>query len=333
MEQKRLHNPAETAGCGQHKTPRAVQKNGSKLLVEGSWLFNQFEERLVERNMDLLRLRPTAKIRIVANMADETWLNLNEKSKLANRMMKDRIPILEEMYAQFYGCSAVLGWDEKIKKDIADTLMPFLDIGERTCYTYYGHNYRSMLYAEILLDYRGVAGVEKASIMLGTLLHDAGKAGVPGEILRKEGKPNLEEANRLKKHTRYGRDIVKNTARLCAPPRSIIRSQMDTIADVAFSHQEKFCGEGYPRGKVGDEISMGARIAAFCDAIDAMTSKRLYQTGTPKTFELARTIAFAEMNRHFNKNIVTDFFRAVDEVTGLKDRIYSIIRSCGGNPE
>jgi len=190
-----------------------------------------------------------------------------------------------------------------------------------------------MLYAEMLLDYRGATGAEKAAILLGTLLHDTGKAGVPGEILRKEGRPNLAEANRLKKHTRYGRDILNNAARLYTSPRSSVRSQMGTIADIAFGHQEKFCGEGYPRGKVGAEISIGARIAAFCDAMDAMTSKRLYQKRQPKTFAEARTTAFDEMNRHFNENIVVDFFRAVDEVVGLKERIYRIIRSCGGKPE
>jgi HD-GYP domain-containing protein (c-di-GMP phosphodiesterase class II) len=333
MERKQLHKRDGAADGSRGKPPGAVLKSGSRLLVEGGWLFNQFEESLVRSNMELLGLGATAKKRIMANMADDTWFDLRQKNGLAHKMMKNRIPVLEEMYLQFCGLAGVLGWDSRITNDLAETIMPFMDIGERTCYTYYGHNYRSMLYAEMLLDYRGVGAAETAEVKLGTLLHDAGKAGVPGEILRKEGKPNPVEAKRIEKHTVYGRDILINAARLHAPPRSAIRAQMGVIADIAFSHQEKFCGKGYPRRKVGADISIGARIAAFCDAVDAMTSKRLYQAGMPKTFEKAKAVALAEMNVHFNENIVTDFFKAVDKVHGLKDRIYAIIRGCGGNPE
>ncbi len=332
MMRKHLHKHDRAAG-GSHERPAAsALKSCSRLLVDTSWLFNQFEAGLVKNSMELLGLGATAKKRIMGNMTDDTWLKY-ENNGLAHKMMRNRIPILEEMYLQFCGLAGVLGWDSRITNDVAETIMPFIDIGERTCYTYYGHNYRSMQYAEMLLGYRGVASAEKATILLGTLLHDVGKAGVPGEILRKEGRPNLVEAKRIEKHTVYGRDILTGAARLHAQPRSAIRAQMGRIADIAFSHQEKFCGKGYPRQKAGADISIGARIAAFCDAIDAMTSKRLYQLGRPKTFAQAKQIALAEMNRHFNENIVTDFFRAVDSVRGLKEKIYAIIRGCGGNPE
>jgi len=128
MESKRLHDPAEAAGPSRRRSPGPALKNGSRLLVEGSWLFNQFEDSLIKSNMELLRLRPTAKKRVMANMADETWLDLRGRDGLAQRMMKNRILVLEEMYAQFYGWAGVLGWDERITKDIADTVMPFLDI-------------------------------------------------------------------------------------------------------------------------------------------------------------------------------------------------------------
>ncbi|MDD5340208.1 MAG: HD domain-containing protein [Candidatus ainarchaeum sp.] len=330
--QKRLHKH-DGADCrGREKSAAIALKSGSRLLVETSWLFNQFEASLVKNSMELLGLGATAKKRIMGNMTDDTWLKY-ENNGLAHKMMKNRIPVLEEMYLQFCGLAGVLGWDRTITNSMADTIMPFMDIGERTCYTYYGHNYRSMQYAEMLLDYRGVGAAEKAEIMLGTLLHDTGKAGVPGGILRKEGRPNLVEGKYIEKHTVYGRDILTGAARLHAPPRSLIRAQMGRIADIALSHQEKFCGKGYPRQKAGADICIGARIAAFCDALDAMTSKRLYQKGMPKTFAQARGIALIEMNVHFNENIVTDFFKAVDKVHGLKDRIYAIISGCGGNPE
>ena len=42
-------------------------------------------------------------------------------------------------------------------------------------------------------------------------------------------------------------------------------------------HHERFDGKGYPFGKSGNEIPLGARIIAICDSIDAMTSNRCYR--------------------------------------------------------
>ena len=43
------------------------------------------------------------------------------------------------------------------------------------------------------------------------------------------------------------------------------------------SSHERFDGNGYPDGLVGDEIPLAARIIAVCDAYDAMTSDRPYR--------------------------------------------------------
>jgi HD-GYP domain-containing protein (c-di-GMP phosphodiesterase class II) len=44
---------------------------------------------------------------------------------------------------------------------------------------------------------------------------------------------------------------------------------------VRHSH-ERWDGRGYPDGLAGDEIPLGSRIIAVCDAFDAMTSPRSY---------------------------------------------------------
>ena len=42
-------------------------------------------------------------------------------------------------------------------------------------------------------------------------------------------------------------------------------------------HHERFDGKGYPIGKSGVDIPIGARIIAICDSIDAITSNRCYR--------------------------------------------------------
>ena len=43
------------------------------------------------------------------------------------------------------------------------------------------------------------------------------------------------------------------------------------------SSHERFDGSGYPDGLRGEEIPIGARVLAVCDAYDAMVTDRVYQ--------------------------------------------------------
>jgi putative two-component system response regulator len=47
--------------------------------------------------------------------------------------------------------------------------------------------------------------------------------------------------------------------------------------DIAHYHHEKVDGSGYPKGLVGDEIPLAARIVAVVDVFDALVSKRSYK--------------------------------------------------------
>ena len=59
---------------------------------------------------------------------------------------------------------------------------------------------------------------------------------------------------------------------------------------VRASH-ERFDGTGYPDGKAGDEIPLGARIIAVCDAYDAMIGPRPYRLG------MSEEVALTELRR------------------------------------
>ncbi|MGH9886000.1 MAG: HD-GYP domain-containing protein, partial [bacterium] len=46
-------------------------------------------------------------------------------------------------------------------------------------------------------------------------------------------------------------------------------------------HHERFDGHGYPDGLKADDIPLGARLLALCDAYDALTSDRSYRARMP----------------------------------------------------
>jgi diguanylate cyclase (GGDEF)-like protein/putative nucleotidyltransferase with HDIG domain len=99
----------------------------------------------------------------------------------------------------------------------------------------------------------------------GALLHDIGKIAVPDAILIKPGPLTDEEWKIMKTHPEVGYNILKTSPYLA------------DVAELIYSHQERFDGTGYPRRLKGEAIPLGARIFAVVDAYDAMRSDRAYR--------------------------------------------------------
>ena len=53
------------------------------------------------------------------------------------------------------------------------------------------------------------------------------------------------------------------------------------VGRVVRSCHERYDGNGYPDGTVGEEIPLIARIVACCDAFNAMTTDRSYRKAMP----------------------------------------------------
>jgi len=104
-------------------------------------------------------------------------------------------------------------------------------------------------------------------------LHDIGKVGVADSILLKPGKLTDEEFTEMKQHTTYGRDA------LSAAEGSINSADNFLVfaKEIAYSHQEKWNGSGYPEGLAGCDIPLSARLMAVADVYDALISKRVYK--------------------------------------------------------
>jgi hypothetical protein len=51
--------------------------------------------------------------------------------------------------------------------------------------------------------------------------------------------------------------------------------------EIAYCHQEKWDGTGYPEGLGGDDIPISARLMAVADVYDALVSRRVYKDGMP----------------------------------------------------
>jgi len=103
------------------------------------------------------------------------------------------------------------------------------------------------------------------SLKYASLLHDAGKADIPSEILTKTTKLTSQEYDIIKKHPIKGAQILR--------PLQVLRPAIPII----MYHHEKYDGSGYPSQLRGRRIPLGARIMSVADAFEAMVYGRPYR--------------------------------------------------------
>ena len=104
-------------------------------------------------------------------------------------------------------------------------------------------------------------------------LHDIGKVGIADSILLKPGKLTAEEFEVMKTHTTLGMEAIACAEARLGKDVPFLRC----AKEIAYSHQEKWDGSGYPLGLAGDAIPLSARIMAIADVYDALISKRVYK--------------------------------------------------------
>lgn len=171
------------------------------------------------------------------------------------------------------------------------------------------HNYRVSIYATRIGEKVNLPAQTMRTLIKGSFLHDVGKIGIPDHILHKPGKLDDDEFKVMKTHVDHGRQIIKRSKWL--------RDALEVVS----CHHEKVEGKGYPRGIVGEDIPVTARIFAIADVFDALTSKRPYKE--PWSFEQAMEIMDEGKGTHFDATLLETFSRIAkplyDQFGGKED--------------
>jgi ribonuclease P protein subunit RPR2 len=172
-----------------------------------------------------------------------------------------------------------------------------------------GHTERVAAVAEGLARRLGFRDDELEAIEIGALLHDIGKIGVPGQVLRKEGPLTDDEWELVRTHPLISDYIL---------------SELDLhpfVRQCARSSHERIDGTGYPDGLSGEEIPLPARIVFVADALDALTSTRPYR---PARSMLA---ALAEIREHAGTQFCPRVVAALEEMWRKEPGVFTPAQS------
>ena len=145
-------------------------------------------------------------------------------------------------------------------------------------------------------------------------LHDIGKVGIPDRILMKPGRFTPEEFEIMKSHTTLGRNAIQHAENQLGMEVEFLK----LAKEIAYYHQEKWDGSGYPDGIGGDDIPISARLMAVADVYDALISRRVYKEGMPH--EKAVSIIIEGKGSHFDPDIVDAFVELAEEFRTVATR-------------
>jgi len=138
------------------------------------------------------------------------------------------------------------------------------------------------------------------SLKYASLLHDAGKAEIPLEILTKTTKLTPKEFNIIKTHPQKGANILRSFQIL------------KPVIPIIMHHHEKYDGTGYPSRLKKKQIPLGARIMSVADAFEAMVYGRPYR----ERMDIASAVKEIKKksNKQFDPKVVEAFLKVVKKI-------------------
>jgi HD-GYP domain-containing protein (c-di-GMP phosphodiesterase class II) len=153
-------------------------------------------------------------------------------------------------------------------------------------------------------DELGIPLDERQELEFAAMLHDVGKISIPKEILHKPAALTDEEFAIIKHHTIEGQFMLDRVGGLLA-----------RVGEVVRSCHERWDGNGYPDGLVGEQIPIAARIVFACDAYNAMTTDRPYRSAMPQDAAIAELRA--NTGTQFDPKIVGALVKVVEHGTPM----------------
>jgi putative nucleotidyltransferase with HDIG domain len=227
----------------------------------------------------------------------------NRRLKLENRTYQTNLESLVK--ARTDQLQAAMASLERSYDITLEALGDALDLKDRETE---GHSRRVTLFTIAIAQALGLPREQITIIARGAFLHDIGKMAIPDNILNKPGKLEPHEMEIMKEHAYHGYQIVKKIPFLAE------------VAEIVYSHQEWYNGDGYPRRLKGNDIPLGARIFSVADTFDAITSDRIYRAAQP--LKAAREEIARWAGKQFDPEIVKVFLEMPDKIwTDLRREI------------
>jgi adenylate cyclase len=144
-------------------------------------------------------------------------------------------------------------------------------------------------------------------------IHDIGKVGIPGHILRKPGPLTPEEFEVMKTHVMRGYDAFSDAVRSSGIKDEVA---LRLAGNIILYHHERWDGSGYPNGVSGNNIPVEGRIVAIADVYDALVSQRHYRE--PLSHQTALEYISNNRGTRFDPKVVDAFIQVGEAIQRIR---------------
>lgn len=187
------------------------------------------------------------------------------KPELADLMMRERFSAFSAEEAEcdpvFNRMQSEITFTHEEVRSYLGMVIFSIDFRSRHTVT---HTMTTASISNELAQYLGVGPEERNQIIVGAMLHDIGKIGIPAEILEYPGRLAPRDMEIMRSHVDITEEILGRDI-----PKPIRR--------IALRHHEKLDGSGYPHGLTAEDLTTGERIVALADIVSALAGTRSYK--------------------------------------------------------
>lgn len=208
-------------------------------------------------------------LRVPIILEEKVIALINIGSKRVAGFRTEDVSIAEGLASQLALAFSQVRLIQSLKGSLLDTVKCLSEAIDAKSPWTRGHSERVAALSCDIARELGLKEEDIERIRMASLLHDVGKIGTYEGLLDKPGKLTPEEWNLVKEHCAKGVQIIRPVERF------------NELIPMVLYHHERYDGRGYPEGKKGEEIPLGARIICVADAVDAMTSERPYRKAKP----------------------------------------------------
>ena len=256
----------------------------------------QFGPVLYYDDMGELAIIPSYRMNIARNKSKELLDEVSHTGKLSRMAFREAEKVVDE-----------------IINDLSITEMAVLNLLKdlKSYEEYlYNHSVNVGVLTAILARMMGNFTEEEIKYAtLGAYLHDIGEMQLDKQLLNKEGKFDITEIQKIKRHPQLGYETLKNLSKV----HPIV------LQSVLF-HHEKYNNNGY-YGLPYDNLPLYPKILSICDIYDALTSKRPFREAIdPST---ALTAIVNSTNLHFDYDLVSFFINRLGPILNNTQSFYS----------
>ncbi len=254
----------------------------------------------VEREKNIKEMFDRQKLEIYSDISG--WKDEAAKATAAVESMKESMTEIYDNFASGRSIELL-----KVKKSVEpmidsvvrnpDACLWLARMKHEDQYTYQ-HSMGCSIWTVALGRQLGLGKADLRTLAVGGLLFDVGKLRIDKSLLNNDRRLTEEEFEIVKQHVPLGVQSLRDGG--------VLNSD---ILDMAAYHHERHSGRGYPKGLVGNDIPVFARIAGIVDSYDAMTSQRAY--ARPMSPSQAIKALYQWCDVHFQAELVEEFIQAI----------------------